>query len=191
MMIAPLLEPTTLSLVFVYGTLKRGFGNHHIMAPVPPPSSSLSPPSSSFVSVARTVDKYPLFTDHYKIPYLLSIPGEGGTIRGELWSVDGPTLEKLDVLEGVASGRYVRTEIAVTEERDPSERDPSPPSSPPLEPPARSSAWLYSLPGERREEVELERRRLVEEYTMEEHRGFVKPGEGRDATRRREWGGYE
>ncbi|KAJ1475595.1 Butirosin biosynthesis, BtrG-like protein [Baffinella frigidus] len=78
-----------LSLVFVYGTLKRGlFNSKHLK-------------TSIHIGAARTASKLPLITDEYYVPYLLHLPGTGHRIDGELWAVDDSVLATLDKLEGV------------------------------------------------------------------------------------------
>ena len=50
-------------LIFVYGTLKRGFANYErVLA---------TRSGVRFVAPARTVEAYPLFVDHYKVRRLL------------------------------------------------------------------------------------------------------------------------
>lgn len=77
-------------LVFVYGTLKRGFPNHHYMT------------TARFVGRGRTVERYPLVVGgRYFSPSLFPEPGTGKRIAGELWEVDDATLARLDDLETV------------------------------------------------------------------------------------------
>ena len=59
-------------LVFVYGTLKRGFGNHSVMKRA----------GGEFVSCGRTVERYPLVVSG--LPYLLDIRGQGYQVEGEI-----------------------------------------------------------------------------------------------------------
>lgn len=71
--------------IFVYGTLRKGFGNHRLLS------------SAKFLGNARTNEKYGMFgggipfvnkhTPHYPIV-------------GEIYEVDEPTLKRLDGLEG-------------------------------------------------------------------------------------------
>ncbi len=70
-------------LVFVYGTLKRGFGNHHWLAGAP------------FLGEAELHD----VVLHDLGPFPMAVPGEG-TVRGELYAVDADGLARLDRLEG-------------------------------------------------------------------------------------------
>jgi gamma-glutamylaminecyclotransferase len=75
--------------VFVYGTLKRGFPNHHLM------------PKAAFVGPCGTFDKIPLvIAGPWYTPTL--IPESGGhKVTGELYGVDDAGLAYLDDLEGV------------------------------------------------------------------------------------------
>lgn len=76
-------------LVFVYGTLKRGFNNHNIIE------------NSTFISDAITKDCYQMYPNSdYTFPYLI-ISEKSQHIKGELFSIkDNKTLELLDALEG-------------------------------------------------------------------------------------------
>ncbi len=80
------------TLVFVYGTLKRGFPNH-----------------ARFLGGARrvgefqTVEAYPLVLDGERLsPCLIDRPGAGKAVQGEVYAVDPPTLAALDRLERTA-----------------------------------------------------------------------------------------
>lgn len=90
--------------VFVYGTLKRGWGNNRILQT-----------SSLFVSEAVTKEKYLMLGRG--IPYVLELnkPHEyARPILGEVWLVqDQETLDRLDRLEGVAYNHYRRKLIKV------------------------------------------------------------------------------
>ena len=155
------------TLVFVYGTLKRGFGNHHVLG------------SSTLVGNATTVNSFPLFVDCYRVPYLVDKPSAPTShcIAGELYEVPPDELVKLDILEGIAEERYIRRLVPIN-------HSPSLPEYPPV-----SEAWCYLLP--ERPGLDLEHRDLLGEYSLEVHAGFVPPGDTRDSTRRQAWGGYE
>jgi gamma-glutamylcyclotransferase (GGCT)/AIG2-like uncharacterized protein YtfP len=90
-----------MSLVFVYGTLKRGYGNHGLLA------------GQAFEGEARTAPGFALFSlgSH---PGMVERPGESGSVTGEVWSVDAACLEKLDALEGIAEGLYRRGAVSLT-----------------------------------------------------------------------------
>ena len=72
-------------LVFVYGSLMAGFGNHRLLC------------GSRFVCEAKTAPKFTLVS-------LGSFPGmvRGGysQVHGEVYEVDDQTLRQLDCLEG-------------------------------------------------------------------------------------------
>lgn len=84
--------------VFVYGTLKRGGSNHHLMA------------GQQFVATAKTQPVYKLYSlgDY---PALIDAPLDGRAIEGEIWTVDTNCLTKLDRLEGLEEGLYKRVLI--------------------------------------------------------------------------------
>jgi gamma-glutamylaminecyclotransferase len=71
--------------VFVYGTLKKGFSNHHLLS------------CAKFIGTAVTEKHYALY--EAGLPYVIS--GEQvSTIHGEVYLVDQVTLAILDNLEG-------------------------------------------------------------------------------------------
>ncbi len=84
--------------IFVYGSLKRGFNNHSLLA------------NQQFVAHASTQSRYKLY-------YLGSFPGmievteNGCSIEGEIWCVDSTSLVHLDQLEDIAHGMYARVPI--------------------------------------------------------------------------------
>lgn len=79
---------------FVYGTLKRGEPNHHLLTR---PENGVS----KFVGCAETTVKLPLVIGtRYNIPFLLNKRGTGHFVRGEVYEVDDAMMEKLDELEG-------------------------------------------------------------------------------------------
>lgn len=76
--------------VFVYGTLKRGFPNSHLLE------------RATFIGEFRTVTKYPLVVGgQYFSPYLLDIPQTGNRVKGEMYVVNDAILADLDHLERV------------------------------------------------------------------------------------------
>jgi gamma-glutamylaminecyclotransferase len=82
------------TLVFVYGTLKRGGENHGWIA------------QQEFVSEAQTA---PLYRMHDLDGYPgMVLSAEGISIQGEIWSVDEAGLARLDVLEDTEGGEYER-----------------------------------------------------------------------------------
>ena len=95
-----------MEVVFVYGSLKQGCWNNHILS------------SSKFLGKALTKDNYLLTTVGF--PYLMPFNRVFEHFRkntkrvvGELYLVDNVTLKKLDILEGVSSSHYKQEEIEV------------------------------------------------------------------------------
>jgi len=84
--------------VFVYGTLKTDHANHaHFMS------------DAKYIGAFKTNPKWGLLDLG---PYPAMVMG-GLAVQGELYQVDSDTLERLDRLEGVASGLYSRKRINV------------------------------------------------------------------------------
>ena len=76
-------------LVFVYGTLKRGFHNHGLIRQI----------GAEFVSIGRTAESFPLVVDG--LPYLLNSRGCGHQVEGEIYRIpDSEGWTALDRLEG-------------------------------------------------------------------------------------------
>jgi gamma-glutamylcyclotransferase (GGCT)/AIG2-like uncharacterized protein YtfP len=72
-------------LVFVYGTLKRGFWNNYLLE------------GSELLGEGTTLERFSLYTVGF--PY--AVPDGGGLpLRGEVYRVDEETLKRLDALEG-------------------------------------------------------------------------------------------
>ncbi len=72
-------------LIFVYGTLKRGFYNHHYLE------------NEKFLGEAMTLYKYALYRN--RIPFLQQSPPVSN-VYGEVYEVSSETLKVIDVLEG-------------------------------------------------------------------------------------------
>ena len=88
--------------VFVYGTLKKGYGNHYLLA------------DSKFVGEATSVSKWLMIGKDMPFPYLLNRDNtKGKHIKGEVYEVDSNTLKRLDALEGVPT-HYKKDWIYVT-----------------------------------------------------------------------------
>ena len=85
------------TLVFVYGTLKRGRENHGWIE------------KQRFVSEARTKPLYRMF-DLGGYPGMIRAK-DGMAIEGEIWEVDEAGLARLDVLEDTEGGEYERVLI--------------------------------------------------------------------------------
>jgi gamma-glutamylaminecyclotransferase len=84
-----------MSLIFVYGTLKRGCRNHGYLA------------GQVLVGEARTAPGFSLF-DLGEYPGMVPHADDREGVVGEVWSVDAPCLARLDVLEGIAENLYER-----------------------------------------------------------------------------------
>ncbi|KAK6156472.1 hypothetical protein DH2020_010720 [Rehmannia glutinosa] len=97
------------SLIFVYGTLKRGFYNHRLTEDL------IRTRDAAYLGPHTTVEAFPLVCGPHGIPYLINLPGSGHRVRGELYSVSsGLGQARLDELEGVDRGHYERLPVAVT-----------------------------------------------------------------------------
>jgi gamma-glutamylaminecyclotransferase len=87
-----------MTLVFVYGTLKRGGTNHHYLA------------GQAFIGSARTPPGFTLYELEGYPGMVRDSHNQAGVI-GELWSVDPECLGRLDELEGLAAGLYRREAV--------------------------------------------------------------------------------
>ena len=74
-----------MEIVFVYGTLKEGYGNHDFLR------------RAIKVGKAETCEKYGMYETG--IPYVIK-DQEKTTIKGEVYIVDSGTFRGLDQLEG-------------------------------------------------------------------------------------------
>jgi gamma-glutamylcyclotransferase (GGCT)/AIG2-like uncharacterized protein YtfP len=86
------------TLLFVYGTLKRGCSNHGQMT------------GQTFVGTARTIPGYTLY-DLGSYPAIVTDSADRNGVVGEVWSVDEAALQRLDHFEGVHEGLYRREPI--------------------------------------------------------------------------------
>jgi gamma-glutamylaminecyclotransferase len=86
------------TLLFAYGTLKRGCSNHAQMA------------GQTFLGPAQTVPGFRLYNVG-GYPGLVIKPDDPGSVIGEVWSVDPEGLQRLDVFEGVQEGLYRRERV--------------------------------------------------------------------------------
>lgn len=80
--------------VFVYGTLKKGFGNHGFLK------------NSKYLGTDM-VDDHTLVRG-IGFPYMVEM--KGGDVAGEVYEVNKATMEKLDMLEGYPS-HYQKKEV--------------------------------------------------------------------------------
>ncbi len=88
------------TLVFVYGSLKRGGSNQHYLA------------GQKFIGMARTMPGFRLF-DLGTYPGMVPFADDRDGVSGEVWSVEVDCLEHLDLLEGIVEGLYRREPITL------------------------------------------------------------------------------
>ncbi|KAG5617493.1 hypothetical protein H5410_017317 [Solanum commersonii] len=100
------------TIIFTYGTLKRGFSNHVLL------QDMIAAGDASFLGVYQTVDRLPLVCGPYRVPFLLNFPGSGEHVRGELYAVSGRGLIRMDELEGITRAHYERLPIKIRPEID-------------------------------------------------------------------------
>src|SRR5262245_62993260 len=84
-------------LVFVYGTLKKGFRNHHLLET-----------SKLVVADVLTSRRYRMLDVGFPV-LLPKGNGTEGLVKGEVYEVDAETLQQLDRLEG--EGRMYHREV--------------------------------------------------------------------------------
>ncbi|KAK0592271.1 hypothetical protein LWI29_016140 [Acer saccharum] len=98
------------TMIFTYGTLKRGFSNHTLLQDL------MRTGDAVFKGTYTTFQKYPLVCGPYKVPFLLNMPGSGHRVSGELYAVSSYGLGRVDELEGTTRGHYQRLPIQLTPE---------------------------------------------------------------------------
>ncbi len=86
------------TLLFVYGTLKRGCSNHVYLE------------RQRFVGPARTIPGYRLY-DLGGYPGIVAHAEDRAGVVGEIWEVEAEALHALDYFEGVHEGLYRREPI--------------------------------------------------------------------------------
>lgn len=86
------------TLLFVYGTLKRGCCNHHHLA------------GQTFVGRARTQPGFTLY-DLGGYPGIVADSADPAGVSGEVWSVAPGALAALDAFEGIHEGLYRRERL--------------------------------------------------------------------------------
>jgi gamma-glutamylcyclotransferase (GGCT)/AIG2-like uncharacterized protein YtfP len=86
--------------LFVYGTLKNGFYNHHLLE------------NAEFICSATTKKNYPMVNIEEYFPYLIDAEGIGYYVEGEVYKIDEEILTMLDILEGYPD-LYNRHKITV------------------------------------------------------------------------------
>lgn len=97
--------------IFVYGTLKRGQCRHRFLA------------NERYLGEFRTAPRYRMFNVGM-YPGLIEDVENGRSIVGELYDVSPLSLERLDVVEAVDEGEYVRRPIEL-ESRDNEDNEPA------------------------------------------------------------------
>jgi gamma-glutamylaminecyclotransferase len=88
--------------VFVYGTIKQGYQNHHVII------------DSEFIASGRTIEKYAMYQKDY--PFVVKKEAVS-FIYGEVYSVDDTILALLDHLER-HPGWYCREKVDVVLDDD-------------------------------------------------------------------------
>ncbi|MFH1302210.1 MAG: gamma-glutamylcyclotransferase family protein [Planctomycetota bacterium] len=86
------------TLIFVYGTLKRGFCRSHHLS------------GQTFLEAACTIPGYTMY-DCGEYPGLVANAAAGVCIQGELWSVDERGIAILDEVEGVSENWFLRQPV--------------------------------------------------------------------------------
>lgn len=92
-------RPLSKTILFLYGTLKRGQKNHGLLT------------GQRFVGEATAEPLYRLH-DLGSYPGMVVDVADGLRVTGELWEVDAACLAKLDEFEGVPE-LYVRQRVAL------------------------------------------------------------------------------
>merc|ERR1711918_136073 len=100
---------TSSNVLFVYGTLKRGYTNYQrYLGPAERHKKAV------FLGEAVTQERYPMVIRPLHMlpstcgPVLMDKVGTGSCIKGEVFRVDDDTLTAWDILEGVSSGHYYK-----------------------------------------------------------------------------------
>lgn len=142
-------------LIFIYGTLKRGFPNHHLL------QEMFATGDASFLGDNLTTEKLPLVCGPYNLPFLLNFPGSGERVVGELYAVSTQALARMDEFEGTTQGRYERLPVKLQSVNGEEDRE-------------ETEAYY----GDRGYAAELWKRngeKGYSSYTEEEAKGYVKP----------------
>lgn len=92
------MSPGNPTLLFVYGTLKRGGTNHRFLS------------NQTFRGAAHTLPGFRLY-DMGDYPGMVPVPGDIEGVLGEVWAVDANCLAELDRFEGTAEGLYRREPV--------------------------------------------------------------------------------
>lgn len=95
------------TLIFSYGTLKRGLQNNYLLQDL------IDRNDAVYLGPCLTHIPYPLVLGPYGLAYIVNIPGNGHRVKGELYSVSARGLSRLDELEATSNGHYERLPIPV------------------------------------------------------------------------------
>ena len=86
--------------VFVYGTLKRGYGNNRLLT------------DATYLGTAKTQERWAMIGKGAAFPYLLEENEKGYHVQGEVYVVSDMELARLDNLEGYPY-HYTKQELIV------------------------------------------------------------------------------
>jgi gamma-glutamylaminecyclotransferase len=93
------------TILFVYGTLKRGLGNHRLIA------------DQEYLGEAQTKPLYRVI-DLGPHPGLVVDEANGLPVRGELWAVSDCCLAELDDFE-LEAGAFMRGDVRIAGREEP------------------------------------------------------------------------
>ncbi len=133
--------------IFVYGTLREGYPNHHHNV------------GDRKAGTFRTVEQFPLVLNGSRYsPCLIDSPGQGYSVRGEVYRVDDEGLILMDKLERIATADgYQRRQIKITPETQ--------------LPPGEITAFAYLIVADSVHDI---RQGPLQEYTLE-HASLYRP----------------
>lgn len=80
-------------LVFVYGSLRQGFGNHGLLA------------ENNAKFIGNSTIRARLYTEHWGWPFIKFSWSNKERVVGEVYEVDRPCMNRLDQLEGYSYNR--------------------------------------------------------------------------------------
>eukprot|EP00850_Spirogloea_muscicola_P010368 SM000061S19195 [mRNA] locus=s61:36346:37872:+ [translate_table: standard] len=96
------------AIIFVYGTLKKGFNNHGLL------ERAMQQGNVTYMGTAMTKKRFPLVCGPFQVPFLLHLPARGTHVHGEVYRANKAALKQLDELEGVDRGHYFRCPLVLT-----------------------------------------------------------------------------
>ena len=133
--------------IFVYGTLREGYPNHHHNV------------GERKAGTFRTVEQFPLVLNGRRnSPCLIYSPGQGYCVRGEVYRVDDEGLILMDTLERIATADgYQRRQIKITSETQ--------------LPPGEITVFAYLKPADSVRDIH---QGPLQEYTLE-HASLYRP----------------